>query len=57
MELVNAELIHVRLVITALPLESKGTVRKAICDVRGSFLVDASLDASGPSAGGSSSQA
>lgn len=53
----DAELIGLRSVITALVPESEGTVSKAILDVHSGSPVEASSGARGPSAGGWSDQA
>lgn len=55
--LVDAELVPIRLVISAALSERESTVSKAICHVRDGFPVQNSSDARSPSAGGYSDQA
>lgn len=55
-ELVDGELIRVRLVITAALSEIEGRVTEAICEMCDGFFVEASYGALDPSAGGSSNQ-
>lgn len=50
-EVADTELIHAWSVITATLSDNESTVREAICDVCGSFPVEASSDASVPSVG------
>lgn len=55
--MVEADLVLVPLVISASLSESEGSVSEAIRDVLDGFPVEASSDAPGLSAGGSSDQA